>query len=361
MCTAIAFGEKNRYFGRTLDYDVTFGEYVAVTPRNFCFSFRFLPDMKNHAAMIGTAAVIDGYPLYYEATNEHGLSMAGLNFAGNCHFCDCVLDMRDNVCQFELIPYILGRCRTVAQARRIFDRINIVNEPFLQELPPAQLHWIIADAAECAVLEVTRDGTAVYDDPYGVLTNNPPFPFHRHNLCLYMSLSAHDREQGFCHGLERDVFCRGMGAYGLPGDWTSPSRFVRAAYVRANAVTELCEQEGVQAHAQKGREKSRERAELSEKDHSTGADGNACAAGVNQFFHILGTVEMVRGCVGTENGARAQGAFEYTQYSCCCDTARGVYYFKSYADTSLHRVDMYCHELNSKELVAVPHRDCPMI
>ncbi len=323
MCTAVVFGRENRYFGRTLDHDVTFGESVVVTPRNAELHFRFMPDIKSHAAYIGTAAVIDGYPLYYEATNEHGLSMAGLNFTGNCHFCDCVLDMRDNVCQFELIPYILGRCRTIAEAQRLIDRINLVREPFSPDLPPAELHWMISDSQQCIVLEITKHGIDVYSDEFGVLTNNPPFDFHVKNTSLYQLLSACDPEAKFCPVLPFDTFSRGMGAFGLAGDWSSPSRFVRAAFVRANA-----KQRGA---------------------------GKSSMSGVNQFFHILSSVEMVDGCVAV--GDR----FEYTQYSCCCDTRTGIYYFKTYSDNCLRAVDMNSCELDGDKLCSFDHRTCPKI
>ena len=316
MCTAVAFGKNNRYFGRNLDYEVTFGENVVVTPRNYGIKLRYMPDMKRHAAFIGTAAIMDGYPLYYEATNEYGLSMAGLNFVGNCTYCETSLDMRVNLCQFEMIPYILGRCRTLSDARTVFERINLVGERFLPKLALPELHWMLADSSGCAVLEISDSGTTVYDNAFSVLTNNPPFPFHSNNLCMYRALSTDDRVNGFGGGLGLDSFSRVMGAIGLPGDWSSPSRFVRAAFVRANA--------------------------------REGGDE------VQQLFHILASVEMVDGCVAVEDG------FEYTQYSCCCDTQSGIYYFKMYGDSYIRSVDMKKYDLDGKELVCIEHKNVPM-
>ena len=86
MCTAAVYKTKDFYFGRTLDYEFSYGDEVTVTPRNYPFHFRNMGDMESHYAMIGMATVADGYPLYYEATNEAGLSMAGLNFPGNAVF-----------------------------------------------------------------------------------------------------------------------------------------------------------------------------------------------------------------------------------------------------------------------------------
>jgi len=286
--------------------------------------------MDRHAAMIGRAAVMDGYPMYYEATNEYGLSMVGLNFVGNCHFCDAVLDMRENLCQFEMIPYILGRCRDLAGARRIIDKINLVNEPFRPDLPLAELHWMLSDAVGCIVLEITREGVRVYDNPYGVLTNNPPFDFHENNMCMYRALSSKDVQQTLTNQYLLSRFSRGMGAIGLPGDWSSASRFVRAAFVRANAV----EYGDGDEYDIKG--------ESEDKGKHYGR-----LRDVNQFFHILGSVEMVDGCVGVENG------FELTQYSCCCDTKKGIYYYKEYGDLCVRAVDMHSFDLDSDRLFVV--------
>ena len=86
MCTAITYKTKHHYFGRNLDLEVSYGEKVTITPRNFPFHFRKVKDLKYHYAMIGVATVVDNVPLYYDATNEKGLSMAGLNFPGNADY-----------------------------------------------------------------------------------------------------------------------------------------------------------------------------------------------------------------------------------------------------------------------------------
>ena len=90
MCTAISYRTKHHYFGRNLDLERGYGESVVVTPRNFPFQFRFLGNLEEHYAMIGMAAIVDGYPLYFEATNEKGLSIAGLHFPKNTFYGDYV-------------------------------------------------------------------------------------------------------------------------------------------------------------------------------------------------------------------------------------------------------------------------------
>ena len=85
MCTAVSFKGSDSYFGRNLDLERSYKESVVITPRGFKLNMRTLPTMESHYAMIGMATVADNYPLYYEATNEMGLSMAGLNFPDNAH------------------------------------------------------------------------------------------------------------------------------------------------------------------------------------------------------------------------------------------------------------------------------------
>ena len=83
MCTAATYKSKDFYFGRTLDYEYSYGDQIVITPRNYVFNFRHVDDMKNHYAIIGMAHVAEDYPLYYDAMNEKGVAMAGLNFVGN--------------------------------------------------------------------------------------------------------------------------------------------------------------------------------------------------------------------------------------------------------------------------------------
>ena len=131
--------------------------------------------MKNHYAIIGMAHVAEDYPLYYDAMNEKGVAMAGLNFVGNAVYSEVQPDV-ENIAQFEFIPWILSQCAFLAEVRKLLNRINIVNTPFSEQLPLAQLHWIIADENESITVESMSDGLHIYDNPVGVLTNNPPFP-----------------------------------------------------------------------------------------------------------------------------------------------------------------------------------------
>ena len=170
MCTAATYKSKDFYFGRTLDYEFSYGDQIVITPRNYSFHFRYIGDKKKHYAMIGMAHVAENYPLYYDAMNEKGVAIAGLNFVGNAVYSEVQSDV-ENIAQFEFIPWILSQCASLAEVRELLDRINIVNTPFSEQLPLAQLHWIISDENESITVESMSHGLHIYDNPVGVLTN----------------------------------------------------------------------------------------------------------------------------------------------------------------------------------------------
>lgn len=144
MCTAATYKTKDFYFGRTLDYESSYGEQITIVPRFFTLNFKNGTSLANHHAIIGMAHVAGGYPLFYDAVNEKGLAMAGLNFVGNACYNEDIPG-RDNIAQFEFIPWILTKCADVSEAEALLGRINITNTPFCDSMPCAQLHWIIAD------------------------------------------------------------------------------------------------------------------------------------------------------------------------------------------------------------------------
>ena len=313
MCTAITFKTNNFYFGRNLDLDRSYGEEVVITPRNYQFALRNGLVINNHYAMIGTAFVNNGYPLYYDASNEKGLCMAGLNFVKNACYSDEVTQ-KINLTQFEFVPYLLGRCSTVDEAEKEILKINITKEAFSPDLPIADLHWILADKNRCIIIEYVTEGLKIYDNPVGALTNNPPFNMQLFNLNNYLKLSPIEPKNSFSDKLDLSAYSFGMGALGLPGDLSSQSRFVRVAFTKLNSVSGDTEEEGV-----------------------------------NQFFHLLESVQQPRGSNKVGNG------YEITVYTSCCNADSGVYYYTTYENHCISAVDMKKVDLNGKELLRYKH------
>ena len=310
MCTAVCHLDRDFYFGRTLDYQHSFGEEVVIVPRKMPLKFLDWGTVQQHYAIIGMAHVAQGDPLFYDGINEKGLGMAGLNFVGNAHNGRPVPG-KDNIAHFELIPWILGNCADVEQARSYIEKIQITDRAFSKELQPAQLHWIIADKTGAIVLEATREGIGVYEDPAGVLTNNPTFDQQLFSLNHFMGLSAKPPRNRFVPGMDLIQYSRGMGAMGLPGDFSSQSRFVRAAFVNGNWV---CGD--------------------SEEDR------------VGRFFQTLASVAQPKGCCELEDGSQ-----ESTIYSSCCNGDRGIYYYTTGENQQITAVQMHRENLDGKDLI----------
>ena len=313
MCTAATYKTKDFYFGRTLDYESSYGEEIVIMPRNFRLDFLSEGICEKHYAVIGTAHIAGGYPLFYDAVNEKGLCMAGLNFVGNAHYFKNK-NGKSNIAQYEFIPWILGKCASTDEAKELISNINITDTPFSEHMPVGQLHWIIADKNSAITVESVSDGIKVYDNPLGVLTNNPPFDEQMFRLNDYMHLSSRQPKNTFSDKLELKAYSRGMGAIGLPGDLSSQSRFVRVAFVKANSVS-----------------------------------GNGETESVSQFFHILGSVDQPRGCCEV-----ADGKYEITIYTSCCNADKGIYYYTTYDNHRISAVDMRKESLDGNELISYP-------
>ena len=304
MCTAIA--DKN-LFGRNLDVELEYGEQIIITPRNYVLKFRKEKEIKSHFAIIGIGIEKDGYPLYFDGVNEKGLGMSGLNFPENADYKEFKEGM-ENITPFEIIPRVLSLCESVKEARALLEKTNLVNVAFSEALPLSPLHFMIADKNESITVEWVKEGLKIYDNEIGVLTNNPPFPMQTFNLNNYMGLSADVPENRFSPKADLKIYSRGMGALGLPGDLSSTSRFVKAAFTKLNSLP--------------------------------GDDE------ITRFFHILYSVYQQKGCVHL-----GKDLYEYTAYSSCYDLERGILYYTSYGNFRISKADMHKAELESGRLL----------
>lgn len=309
MCTAISVKAGDHYFGRNLDYHFDFGEKVVITPRKYKFELLNGAVLNSHHAIIGSAVVSDGYPLYFDATNEKGLSVAGLNFPEFSKYND-VEKNKNNIASFEFIPYILSVCATAKEAKKVLSNINITNLAFNADFSPTPLHWIVADGKMALTVEQTKNGIQVYENKIGVLTNSPPFDVQTINLANYANLATFNRKSEALENLDFPFYSKGMGAIGLPGDCSSMSRFARASFVKNCCEFGETEQERV-----------------------------------SSFFHILDSVYHIKGCTRDNN------ELQMTHYSSCCNTDRGIYYYTTYYNSSINGVDMNKENLDSDKVI----------
>lgn len=313
MCTAISYGKKRHYFGRNLDLEGNFGEGVIITPRNLPIDYRCEGASARHYAMIGMGFVQDNMPLYFDAVNEHGLGMAGLNFPKNAVYLP-EQEGKRNITPFEIILYVLGNCKTVGEARALLEEVNLVNISFSEKLPLTPLHWMVSDMVCSIVVEPTADGLKIYDNPTGVLTNNPPFPMQLQRLNDYLSLTPYEPTPRFGEGIGLTSYSRGMGAMGLPGDWSSASRFVRTVFAKETSVC-----------------------------------GEGEAEHVSAFFHLLQCAAVPRGCMRLK-----EGVYEETVYSSCYSAEEKIYYYTTYSNQRIHGVRMNGTDLEGTMPVFYP-------
>ena len=312
MCTAVTYQTKDHYFGRNLDLEYGYQEQVVITPRDFVFHFRRLPPMEHHYAMIGMATIADNYPLYYDATNEHGLSIAALNFPYSCKYMPEDI-CKNNLAPFELIPWLLGNCQTAEEAVNKMKSANLIDLSFSNVYPVTALHWFLADNTQTIVIEQTEAGLQVFENPVGVLTNEPTFPFHMTNLQTYLNITNEEATNRIAPSLPLKAYSRGIGGLGLPGDLSSVSRFVKAAFTKLNSVSKDSE-----------------------------------SASVSQMFHILGSVAQQQGCV------KIGHLYEKTIYTSCCNATKGIYYYTTYENHQITGVRLHGTNLNSDILIHYP-------
>ena len=314
MCTALLYRGDGYYFGRNLDLEGHYGEQVVITPRNFPLPMRAMPTLGHHHAMMGMAWVCGGFPLYYDGMNEHGLAVAGLNFPGYAAYAPFKAGA-DNVTPFELIPWLLGTCADVGEVRAALGRASILERDFSPELPLTPMHFLAADKkGNALVIEPMAQGIKLWNAPVGILTNAPPFDWQMTNLARYRGLSPTQPENAL--GGELPLFSNAMGAFGLPGDLSSPSRFVRGAFTLRHAVP-----------------------------------GKTPEESAARVFHILSAVAQTRGCVVLPNGG-----LEGTVYSACCDLERGRYCYTTEENSRPTGIELFKADLEGDRLLTFPLR-----
>lgn len=314
MCTSIIYTAGDSYFGRNLDLEISFGEEVVVSPRNYEFKFRKLPSIKSHYAITGMALVQDNYPLYFDGANEEGLGMAGLNFDGPAYYFP-EDPSKKNVSPFEFIPYVLSQCKNVAEAKELLKDVSLVKINFSDKLQLSPLHWLVADKSGASiVVESTKSGLHVYDNPVGVLTNNPEFPQQLTNLANYQSVSPAEPQNTLTPGIELNTYSRGLGSHMLPGGMDSESRFVKEVFVKMHAPEGKTEEENV-----------------------------------TNYFHNLHAVEQQKGLDQV-----APNTFEYTIYSDGVNLTDGTFYYTTYENNQINAVKMSSVDLEGTDLALFP-------
>ncbi|WP_297565345.1 choloylglycine hydrolase [uncultured Faecalibaculum sp.] len=317
MCTSVLYKNGSySYFGRNLDLQYAMGNQVMVTPRNLPLKFRNGMEFKEHPAMVGMALSPDGeYPLYFEAMNEYGVGIAGLNFPKLAVYKKEIEEGKSiGLASFELIPYLLCTCKSVADLKKELAKITVLDTSFSAQYQASPLHWLMADKDSSIVVEPLEEGLVVHDDTLNCLTNVPEYPAQYYNFCKYQNLTGKYPVNRITPDVDLDIYCSGLGSSGLPGGVDSMSRFVRVGFTLNNSVAK-------------------------ETDEDT----------LTQFFHIMQSVAMARG-TNEEPG----NLWEVTHYTSGCNLATQDFYWTTYGNQQINGLHVQDLNLDGDKLIIYP-------
>lgn len=314
MCTGIRFTDNggNMYFGRNLDWSEGYGEKVVITPRNYQYKSAFL-GVINGPAVIGMAVVAENMPLYFDCANEHGLAVAGLNFPGYTAYVATPVEGKTNVSSYEFPLWVTLKFKTVDEVEKTLRNVAVVAKPVNEQYQVGETHWLIGDKKRSIVVEYTEHGIEIFENEVDVLTNQPGYGWHKENLRNYLNLSSETPQEVEWSGVKMTAFGAGALIRGLPGDYYSPSRFVRAAYLNTHYPSQVSETDNVA-----------------------------------RLFHTLAGVSMIDGVA-----AMADGKFEKTIYTGGYSSGTKTYYYNTYEEPAIQNVRLENYDLDSSGLIVV--------
>ena len=316
MCTGVRFSDNkgNMYFGRNLDWTVGYGQKVVITPRNYQYSSAFLGQITPKAgAIIGMAIVVENTPLYFDCANEAGLAIAGLNFPGYAQYEKTAVDSKTNVAAYEFPLWVTMNFSSVDEIEEALKNTAIVAKPISEQFPVSELHYIIGDKNRSIVVEYTKNGMEIFHDHVDILTNQPGYAWHEENLRNYLNLSPKHPHEVKWEKQTLTPFGSGSMMRGLPGDYYSPSRFVRAAYLNTHYPVKDNENDNVL-----------------------------------RLFHTLTGVAMIDGAAAMD-----ETSFEKTIYTGGYSTASRTYYYNTYDNPAILHVSLDDHDLDTEKLIEI--------
>lgn len=300
MCTSFKLKYKDNYvFGRNLDLEYHFNEGVIGVDSSYFMNYKLEKGAVLNKRLFGIGSLVDDYPLFAEAMNDKGLCIAGLNYPNNCKYFDKEQEGFINLAPYEFINYILMQCDSVDEVKNIAKKIRLIAIPFKEGLPLSYLHYLVSDKDKSIVIEPNEEGLKVYDNPYEVLTNNPSFNFHLENIKQYGNLTNLYHVNNLTNKTDLTPFCIGLNAHGLPGDSSSPSRFVKVVYLKENLEKVLSDEDNL----------------------------------INEAFHIFNSVSVIKGAALTN-----ENKSEITIYTSVLDPINFVYYYKTYESMNVKEV-----------------------
>jgi choloylglycine hydrolase len=309
-CTGIRLVAKDGgvIAARTLEFGVDLHSDVLVVPAGTALTGT-LPDggkgisYTTKYGFLGANA--EGLPAIVDVINDQGLYVGLFYFPDYASYPDATKDNASRaMAPHEYANWLLGNFANVDEVRANFNKVALVPVVLdaIKQVPP--VHFVVQDRSGKAVVIEPLDKTLkIYDNPLGVVTNSPTFEWHMTNLRNYVNLSATNVPPLNLGGVTLAQFGQGSGLRGLPGDFTPPSRFVRAVAFSQSAMP-----------------------------------SDTAAQAVLAAFHILNNFDIPYGAVRDTQGGQVHA--EYTTWTSASDLKNLVWYFRTYGDQSIHSVDL---------------------
>jgi choloylglycine hydrolase len=326
-CTSFLLKAENGdvVYGRTLEFALPLHSQVIVMPRGF-LNKSMGPDGKTENGMTYTAKYaatgMNGLalPVIVDGINEKGLAAGMFFFPGLAGFQDVAdADAGSSIASYELVNYILTQFATVDEVKAGVPKIKVSNSPLAVFKGAAPVHYSVHDAAGNSVAIEYIDGQLhVTDNPTSVMTNAPSFQWHLDSLSWFATSTPAPVAPFKINGTSFPQWSTGGGQVAQPGDYSSPSRFIRAAYLVASAPVF--------------------------KD---------AAAGLPLAFHLLNQFDIPPGAIQTVAGGSAGGGvagYEVTEWTVSADLRNGTYQFKTYDHQAVRQVSLKNFDLDAKDI-----------
>lgn len=314
MCTAITLQslQGDNFFGRTMDFSHPIEPGLFIMPQNYeWYSLITNKKYSNLYSFMAMGQKVDGMLGFFDGINEKGFAAAVLYFAGYAYY-GLPFEHKEQIASLDFLHYILGRCSSVEELKNLLKNIHIVGVEDPVTKTAAPLHWIATDrSGKCVVIEQTKEGLEVTDNPIGVMANSPDFNWHMTNLRNYMNITTEQEEKVYWGNVLLTPFGQGAGTMPLPGGFTSPERFVRTAFLKTHVPI---------------------------PENSSKA--------IMTCFHIMNSVFIPKGIVLTDRGTD-----DYTKYIAFMNTNTCEYYFKTYENNQIIRVSLWDYQRRSPQAV----------
>lgn len=310
-------------FARTLEFGQDLDSDVIVVPRGYART-SVTPDgkegMKWKARYASAGANGAGIPFIFDGLNEKGLAVGTFYFPTSAGYMPYQpSEAGKTVAPWELGSWLLENFDSVSQVRENIAKIVVPAVVFKTWgfVPP--VHHVVNDASgKSIVIEYVGGKLNVHDNPLGVMTNSPTFDWMMTNLRNYVNFSFTNAPPVQLGGVKLEPFGQGSGMLGLPGDFTPPSRFVRAvAFSQGTGVFPV----------------------------ATGDEA------VVRAFKILNNFDIPKGAARErEKDEHGNIVADYTLWTSANDLKARRFYIRTYANCQIRSLDLLTQDLNAKDI-----------